>query len=146
MFDLAQKRLVWIPVSWPGVKPGADEGAVAENTTHVIECQVELVDAGELAKLFPKGERFEATSPKVFEAFKALVHNWRGVNLGTKSAPMTDEHIQAMLRVPMFAGGFESSYVDAWTGQIETREKNSGDSSDAGPAGEASGKPEPGAK
>jgi hypothetical protein len=146
MFDLADKRLVWIPIKWPGVKPGANEGDVAQNTTHQIECQVELVDADRLKELFPKGENLGATSEKVFDAFKALVHDWRGVKIGTTSAPMTDENIRKILRVPMFASGFEGSYVDAWTGQLEEREKNSGDSSADGQAGEASAAPGAGPK
>lgn len=134
MFDLADKRLVWIPIKWPGVKPGEKDGDVAQNTVHEIECQVELVDAARLKELFPKGQNLDATSDKVFKAFKALVHDWRKVKIGTKSAPMTDEHIRAILRVPMFASGFEGSYVDAWTGQLEEREKNSEGSSDDGRA------------
>lgn len=133
MFDLADKRLVWIPVRWKGVKANGD--GMAANTTHEIECQVELVDRERMDEIF--GTAAKPSTLSELEKFKAVVHDWRKVKAGKVSAPMTDENITAMLRVPMFAAGFDHSYLDAWTGQIEEREKNSDDSSDAGQAGEA---------
>jgi hypothetical protein len=144
MFDLADKRLVWIPVKWPGVKAN-DEG-IAEPHTHQIECQVELVDQERLNEIFHRKDEAEGEDePEAREAaeivkFRGLVHDWRGVKLGTQSAPMTDENIALILKVPMFATGFENSYIDAWTGQLEAREKNSNASSGAGALGGGRGK------
>lgn len=132
MFDLAEKRLVWIPVKWNGVKAGTDPDAIAENVVHEIQAQVELVDSDELKKILGEESKLEN-----LERFKRLVHNWRGVKMGKADAPMTDENIQIMLRVPMFPVGFETSYLKAWGGLLEERTKNSNASSDAGQADEA---------
>lgn len=137
MFDIAQRILVWVPIKWPGVKQTGNE--LAEPTTHEIEAQVELVDAARLKEIFG-GDGIDSQLTEL-EKFRALVSDWRGVVASGASAPMTDENIKALLRVPMFAAGFERSYIDAWTGQLELREKNSSDSSGAGQADGANAKP-----
>lgn len=133
MFDLADKRLVWIPVRWPGVIPGKKDGEPAQSTTHEIECQCELVDRDRLSEIFTPTP--EQTKMSEAERFLCLVHDWRGVKMGKTSAPMTAENVALMLKVPMFADGFNKSYMAAWTGQLELREKNFNDSSADGAAG-----------
>jgi hypothetical protein len=141
MFDLAEKRLVWIPVRWPGLKPGKGEGP-AEETTHEILCQVDLVDRDQLRGLFAFADTDDKTKGSVVEVppadelakFRALCTDWKGVKTGTKSAPMTDENILKMLEVPNFAAGFQTSYLTAWQGRLEEREKNSSSSSSGGRA------------
>lgn len=135
MFDLADARLVWIPIRWKGVKEG--EGGQAENCEHEIECQVELVNTERMKEIFTPTEDQEQLSE--IEKFKALTRDWKGVKMQGQSAPMTDENIKLILTVPMFAAGFEKSYLDAWTGALETREKNSEGSPAPGRAEKASG-------
>lgn len=135
MFDLAAARLAWVPIRWPGVKEG-DEG-VAENCEFEIECQVELVDTERLKEIFTPTEDQAQLSD--LDKFKALVRDWRKVAMSGQSAPMTDENIALILRVPMFARGFEESYMDAWRGALETREKNSESSPEPGRAAKPSG-------
>src|SRR5690349_6069663 len=101
MFDLAARRLVWIPVSWPGVQPGEGE-ELASNTQHEIRCQVELLDKEAIKEVL--GAESKLTE---LERFKRLVHDWRGVTNGGAAVPMTDENISVMLRVPRFSDGFE---------------------------------------
>jgi hypothetical protein len=126
-YDIAEKRLVWIPVRWPGVQAPDGNGALAENVTHEIECQVELVDEEEVKAVFG-GDLSD------LEKFKRVVHDWRGVRMDRTSAPMTDGNISRILAVPMFKKGLEVSYLEAWSGQLRTREKNSESSSDDGRA------------
>lgn len=137
MFDLADARLAWIPIRWRGVKQNGD--GTAENCEFEIECQVELVDTSRMREIFTPAEG----EPELSEAekFRALVRDWRKVGLKGSSAPMTDENIEAILKVPMFAAGFEKSYMDAWTGSLETREKNSDSSPAPGRAAKASPAP-----
>lgn len=149
MFDLAAARLVWIPVRWKGARQGEDGQAV--NCVHEIECQVELVDTDRMKEIFGVGADGapeegsetlqQAPKPKLseIEKFKALCRNWRGVASEGHAVDMTDENIQRILKIPMFPAGFERCYLDAWTGQMETREKNSEGSPTPGRADGASG-------
>ena len=139
MFDLSEKRMVWIPVRWPGVKVAEGDG-VAENTEYEIECHVELLDKIRLREVFYP-ERPDDDDPDEEEKaerevamFLAVVHDWRKVKNGEASAPFNEANARKILRVPMFASGFEDSYIAAWSGQLEIREKNSVGSSATGAA------------
>lgn len=137
MFDLADKPLVWIPVKWPGV--AGDGENLASNVTHEIECQVELVDTQGLVLIMADYDAEldpEAKAKEELARFRKLVHDWRKVKMGRTSAPMTDENILRMLRVPNFSAGFERSYIAAWSGRLEEREKNLSSSSSDGRADE----------
>ena len=140
MFDLADKRMVWIPVRWPGVAAPDAEG-VAQNVEHEIECFVELLDKDRLKEVFYP-ERDEDDDPDEAEKlerdlgkFMAVVTDWRKVKSGGASAPFNKDNARKILKVPMFASGFEESYIAAWSGQLEIREKNSDGSSATGSAG-----------
>lgn len=133
MFDLADARLVWVPIRWKGVR---EVKGKAENCEHEIECQVELVDTERMKEIFTPSE--DQAQLSEIEKFKALTRDWRGVKMKGQSAPMTDENIALILRMPMFTAGFERSYLDAWTGALETREKNSEGSPAPGRAAKAS--------
>lgn len=139
-FDLAEKRLAWIPIRWGGIQPGEGEG-LATNTIHEIECQVELVTFARMREIFTPEEGQPVLSD--VEKFKAVVQDWRKVKMGSVSAPMVDENIDKLLQVPMFPAGFEKSYLDAWTGQLEEREKNSESSSSDGRAEKPRGRKAP---
>lgn len=140
MFDLAEKRTVWIPVRWNGVR-ASEADALAENVTHEIECNVELLDKDRLRDVFYP-ERPDDDDPseaekldRDLEKFLAVVSDWRKVANGGASAPFSPENARRLLGVPMFATGFEESYIAAWSGQLELREKNSEGSSATGAAG-----------
>jgi hypothetical protein len=52
MFDLADRPLVWIPVKWSVLRPGARPKAVAIESEVSIEVEVEILDRDELVELF----------------------------------------------------------------------------------------------
>ena len=131
MFDLAAKRLVWIPVNWKGVQAKKPD-ELAEPVTHEIEVQVEIVDNDRLREILG-----EQSTLNDIEKFSALVSDWRGVKAGQRSVSMTPENIEKILAVPMFSTGFETCYLAAWSGRIEARMGNSNASSSDGPADEA---------
>lgn len=135
MFDLSEKRLCWIPVTWPGLKPNGDD--LAEPVENEIECLVELVDRDGLRAVFPQGEDAEnAKTLSEVEKFMALVHDWRKVRDGENPVPFNKKNVERILAVPMFGSGFETSYIKAWAGQLEYREKNSSASPAGGQTGE----------
>lgn len=139
MFDLSAPRLTWIPVRWKGVQD--DEDGRGQSMEHEIECRVDLVDSDRMKEIFPAAADEEAEDgPEELsnlEKFKALTKDWRGVVAGGKPVPFDDEAISKMLRLPNFAQGFEMSYLKAWMGQVEYREKNSSALSAGGAADKA---------
>jgi hypothetical protein len=139
MFDIAEKRLAWIPVTWKGVQSKGEEPA--EQVEHSVEVQAEIVDKETLRKYFPgeDGEESEVPTTEV-ERFKRLVHGWRGIVNQGRALEFTDANIARLVAVPMFGQAFEIAYIKAWAGQSEIREKNSEGSSATGPAG-GQGKP-----
>lgn len=136
MFDLAQETLVWIPIRWPGLKQ--DGEGLAVNTEHEIEVQAVLLEADEFRAMFyGTGEDDQPEEPDAeLKRFKRMVKNWRKIKSGNASVVMTDDNIRRLLKQPNFGTGFDTSYVKAWAGRLEEREKNSVDSSTAGPEGE----------
>lgn len=143
MFDFADKPLVWIPVRWRGLKANGDN--VAESSEHEIEMLVEIVDRATLRELFPtKGDESPEDvevdlDDKELKILQAIAHDWRGVRDGNSPVPFNEENIRRMLKVPMFGNGFEKCYIDAWTGRVELREKNSASSPSGGRADAARG-------
>lgn len=123
MFDFADKALVWIPVRWDTLRPGEDPDDLAVVRENEIEVQVEIVDRDRLREIFPGGVIDDKDAEA--SAFKALAHNWRKIRDGDKPVIFNDENVARLLAVPMFAGGFERAYMDAWSGRVEYREKNS---------------------
>lgn len=130
MFDLVDRPSVWIAVKWPGLIRGPDEDGLAVSTEFEIEIEIDLVDRDEVAKLFVDGLDRDAE----VDLFKRVVHGWRKFKIAGKQAEFNDENIRKLLAVPMFATGFETSYLKAWQGKAETREKNSSRSPDNGRA------------
>lgn len=148
MFDIADKALVWIPVRWPGLKANEDE--LAEPVENEIDVLAEIVDRDKLRVIFPGGEDPNEGDPAAQreaekEKFLALVHDWRKLKNGGSPLPFTPDNVDKLLAVPMFATGFERSYIAAWTGQVEYREKNSESSSSGGRAEKLAGA-KPGAR
>lgn len=119
------------------MKPQGD--GLAKPIEFEIELLVELVDRERLRTMFPGSDVLDELTDqerrdREVEGFLELVKDWRKV--ADKGAPLRydEENAKKLLGVPMFAGGFESSYLAAWTGQAEIREGNSDASSDDGPA------------
>lgn len=136
MFDICDARLVWIEARWPGLVQKGD--GLAEPTEHKAEFQVELLDRDQLVNgLVDDEDGGEIAS------FRRIVRDWRGITNRGEPVPMTDENIKLLLNFPAFVNGFNLSYVAAWGGQAETREKNSDGSLADGPAGD---RPAPKAK
>jgi len=144
MFDLLDRPLVWIPVTWPALLLPENEADLATQGEYTIEVRVELVDAEDAIKLFPSlfEERDEKAaleadkSPEVwaFKAFKRVVKDWRKVSAHGKAVPLNDKNIRLLLRAPMFISGFAKAYMLALGGRTETREKNSDGSPNDGRA------------
>ena len=149
MFDLAAKRLVWIPIVWKGLVQRSPD-ALAEPTEFEIQVLAELLTREEMQAIFG-GEVSDEDSPEErdrkeagakltsLDRFKKLVSDWRNIKMGGTDAAFTDENIGKLITLPNFALGFDTSYLTAWSGQIALAEKNSADSSGSGPPGEARG-------
>jgi hypothetical protein len=136
MFDLLDRPLVWIPVTWPALLSGENENDLAQPGEHTVELRVELVDAEEAIALFPPlfPQRDQEAAAKAddnpqlwaFKTFKRVVKEWRKISAGGKaSPPMNDKNIRLLLKAPMFIAGFASAYMTALGGRAEVREKNS---------------------
>lgn len=149
MFDLAEKRIAWIPIVWKGVRQPADPDALAEPCDFEIQVLAEIVSRERLQEIFEgadeeddtdevKARRAKARELSEIDRFKTLVSNWRNLRLGGQPAEFNDQNIQALLGFPNFAWGFTTSYLKAWGGQIELAQKNSADSSGSGQPGEES--------
>lgn len=128
-FDLAAKRLAWLPVKWKGFASSGDEpGQVVE---HEIEVQVELVEREEFARLFvqpdPEAEPDKAAQFNRLtdlERFNTVASNWRKVVAGTTSIPFNPENVAKLMGVPNFPLAFFQSYANAWQAIPETRAGN----------------------
>lgn len=141
VFDLLDRPLMWIPVRWPGLKPGPD-GGVAVPTEHEIEVEVELLDdKEEFTKVFglddPAQRKEGETDPTDFDAFKRVVKNWRKLTANKIPVEFTDENIRRVLRLPNFATSLQVAYLNALAGRVETREGNSESSPANGRAGDS---------
>ena len=154
MFDLSEKPLVWIPVKWLSLRPGPKAGDLAVEHENEIKVEVELKDRDELVEFFadalsetPQGkalkdsvagdaaqdveapigeEAGEKPSPRVTEAerFLGLVKNWSGVADKGQPIELNLANAKRMLAVPGFAGAFETAYLLACAGKVETRKGN----------------------
>jgi hypothetical protein len=144
MFDLAEKRLVWIPVTWRGLKQTSPD-ALAEPTEFSIEVLAELLDRERMQEVFGGDEESavdEAERERIrkgqqmtgFERFKVIVQDWRNIK-----QPFEDENIRKLLALPNFGAGFDMSYLKAWSGQIELATKNFESSRGSGPPRGANG-------
>lgn len=137
MFDFAEKPQVWIPVRWPGLIQ-RDVAKLAEPIEYEIHCLVELVDTDRLVEIDAKFNRVDMPDEErrntEREAFKELVADWRGVKQGGKDLPLNDENIDRLIKRPGFASGFNTAFVEAMNGRIESREGNSKGSPESGQA------------
>lgn len=143
MFDLAEKRLAWIPIKWNGLRPGPD--GVAEPCDFEIQVLAEILDADDLLATFgtPSDDHDEKQKALVeqaqkltnLERFKRVVSDWRNIIIHGKPAEFTDENIEKLLAKAMFGVGFDTSYLKAWSGHPELALKNSEGSSSSGQPG-----------
>lgn len=135
MFDLLDRPLVWIPVTWPALLAPEQESDLAQPGEYTVELRVELIDSDEAVKLFPPmfpgrdaaaAEAADAT-PEIwsFKAFKRLVKDWRKISSqGRASPPLNDKNIKLLLKAPMFIAAFATAYIGALSGRVQVREKN----------------------
>jgi hypothetical protein len=152
MFDLADKRLAWMPVKWPGfVSRGDEPGEVVD---YEAVFQVELVDIDRFQFLFMNpinddGEKHAWATDEAFEAWKKgevddkfrgreLVNNWRGIASGGTSVAYTPDNMNRLMGKPNFAVAFFTEYTKAYRAIKETRSGNSDASPETGSTGEAS--------
>lgn len=150
MFDLAEKRLVWIPVTWPGLASDGDK--LAEPVEHKAEFQVELVDLDRFQFLFlnpvaedggklpwANDEAFDAwKSGKVTDRFRAaeLTADWRGIARGGVKVPYSAEAMSVLMGKPNFPAAYFAAYMLAYNAIKETRAGNSEGSPETGSTGE----------
>lgn len=131
-FDLTDAPLLWVPVTWPMLKPGPDDGiAIVEEAR--IDVLVEIVDRDELKAIFYAEDGAEQMSD--FDGFKRIVRDWRKVMDGNSPVPFTDENIEKILRVPSFPNALQTAYLKACNGSVAVREGNSESSPPVGRAG-----------
>ena len=164
MFDLLDRPLHWILVKWPGlIPPKEDENAVSTPGFFEIDLRVDLLDREEAIWRFPalfglddedpdadrSGNAWKSLlayreehgpTPDLFESFKHIVHDWRGVNASGRRVKIDDDNIRKLLAAPMFEGAFKQAYILALGGMVEEREKNSEGSPKGGPEEDADGR------
>lgn len=134
-FDLLDRPLVWIPVTWPGLAPSDVEGEVAKVVEHRVDIQVEILPRDELERMFyPKGD---AEPVDDFDAFKRIAQGWRKLVAHGRPVEFTDDNIRLLLNVSGFPTALQTHYLKACAGKVETREGNSDASPSDGRAGEA---------
>lgn len=133
MFDLTDAARLWIPVKWPGLVPGPDDGLAVE-VEHEIEVEVEIVDREEFLALFPPIPEKPLTADDELKIFQRLVSDWRKFKIKGKPAKFDETNIRLLCKQPMFPTGFELAYMKAWQGKGEAREKNSAGSPPIGRA------------
>lgn len=142
MFDLAEERLAWIPVTWPGLKQSSPD-AVAEPCEHRIEMLAVILSADKFRAVFadtgegiPDDETPEQMTERInannLTKVKSLIRGWRNIVMKGQPAEFTDDNIVKLCNLPNFSSGFDTSYMQAWMGRIELAEKNSADSSASG--------------
>jgi hypothetical protein len=150
MFDLAEKRLVWISVTWPGLASEGDK--LAEPVEHKAEFQVELVDIDQFQFLFVSpiaedgtkhlwatDEAFAAWSKgEVNDRYRAreLTSDWRGIASNRVKVPYSPDAMNALMGKPNFSKAYFQAYMEAWNAIAETRAGNSEGSPETGSTGE----------
>jgi hypothetical protein len=118
-FDLLDRPLVWVPVRWPGLKPGPDD-AIGVPVEHEIEALVELLDIEEI-QASVDDQSLVTNADKA----KAFLRGWRKVVAKGVPVPFDDANLAKMFAVPGFRQGLETAYLRALVGKVETREGNS---------------------
>lgn len=137
MFDLADKPVVWIPVTWDVLFQPDGDGEVAKTKQQSIDLLVEIVDRQELRKLFSGMRPDDDTTvypdiPEI-ERFTRIVSDWRKVVSNKKPLPFNPENAEKLLNVAGFNTAFVTAYMMALSGAVETREGNSEPSGSNGP-------------
>lgn len=150
MFDLSDRPLVWIPITWKVLRPPerkakdkGDEG-VAVEVDVTIDVNIEILDREELTKLFgddigmerEEGEHRLGDDPEDGDTpaltrrqletarFMRVVKGWRKFNNQGAPVPFSDENATKLLAVPGFISAFETSYLAACAGRADIRRKN----------------------
>jgi hypothetical protein len=137
-FDLLNRPLVFIPVTWAGLGEAGDGAAV--EIEHSIDVQIELLDRDEFqAWLERSGEDVENPVERAaheLATFREVAKGWRKIKANGRTPEFNDENVARLLRFPGFVSAFGAAYLKAWRGKVEVREGNSGGSPANGLAGE----------
>lgn len=131
-FDLLESPLLWIPVVWPTLIPGENDGIAVVSESR-IDVLVEVVDREELQRIFFPEEGEPEISD--LDGFKRIARDWRKLVAGTSPVPFTDENMKKLLAVPSFPSAMQTAYLKACNGKVEVREGNSEGSPPVGRAG-----------
>jgi len=140
-FDLTDRRLVWIPVTWAVMQSIGD--ALAEPVERTVELQIDLVDLDEFGRLFvspldengdPKPDAVPPATPERVQEWKgindtvralAIVNDWRKVKSGGRVIPYSEDAMAKLMRVPGFAAAlFLDAFPKAYAAVKETRQGN----------------------
>lgn len=143
MFDLADRPLVWIPVKWTVLRPGEGDHKDAIETEVSIKIEVELKDRDDVAEISVKlfgldVEDDDKPQPSIADQLKdakkgrdkevalflEIVRDWQGVKKDGVEQPFSAENVRLMLGIPGFWGAFQSAYMSACVGKLETRKGN----------------------
>jgi hypothetical protein len=143
MFDLADRRLVWIPVLWDILKPSETDGEVSVSHGVSIEIEVDIKDRDELVEIASEmlglgssakdeDELKDLNTVEIAargreletQQFLKLVSNWRKFYLSGKPVEFTPENVKKLLAVPGFLAAFQTAYFKACSGKVETRKGN----------------------
>lgn len=144
MFDLLDRPLHWIAVSWPALV-SKNAAKLAEPGEHEVELRVELIDREEAIWRFPaffdlgtlQDERRaeiekRGPPPDSFDTFKRVASDWRKIQSNGQKVEMNDDNIRLLLAAPMFEAAFAVAYISALGGRAMVREGNSAASPSGG--------------
>jgi len=133
MYVVTDKRNAWMRVEWSTL---AKDGS---QLTESFRMKVELVPLEEFEEFLTifAGQHDGGKGPLDFIA--RVASDWDEiVDEDKKPFPFTPENLGIVIRGPGFLTGWQLSYIRAWQGQPQEREKNSESSPPDGPAGEGS--------
>jgi hypothetical protein len=138
MFDLSDKRDIWLPVAWNVLV--SDGNSDAKPIEFNIRLRANLIDVPDWIVEF-EPVREDPTSKNGFDAVSRLFHltvsDWTGIN--DKGAPVafSTENATRLLAKPGFSVAFFRAYNLAVSGIVETRSGNSDAAPASGPQGAA---------
>jgi hypothetical protein len=133
MYVVTKIRSAWCAIEWSSL----DESG--EPVTNTIRMKVELVDLDrfdEFVRVALHGGAPGGGVSHPVDFVRSVSTDWKEI-VGEDGKPFafTPKNLNIMIQAPGFLLGWVMSYIKAWNGQAEVREKNSEASPAAGPAG-----------
>lgn len=124
MFRLVSERLVWWPVTFPGV---TEEGDVVENK---IELRFRVLDEDEFPAFLKDlmaaaAPEVEVTTTRAASVLAPIVRDWRGV-AAENGEPMSfsAENFRLLLLQPGVSGAIGRAFISCRNATPEVREGN----------------------